>query len=95
TLSLSDDGRGISPEQLRQRALALGYAPERVEALDDRAALGLMFEPGFSTRAAADAHAGRGVGLDAVKAALQQAGARLRVSTVPNAYTQFRLRFGT
>jgi HPt (histidine-containing phosphotransfer) domain-containing protein len=95
TLSLSDDGRGISPEQLRQRALALGYAPERVEALDDRAALGLMFEPGFSTRAAADAHAGRGVGLDAVKAVLQQAGARLRVSTVPNAYTQFRLRFGT
>lgn len=93
SLLVRDDGRGISPLMLRERAISLGHCPEAIGSLDDREALALMFEPGFSTETLASEHAGRGVGLDALKAALLAVGARLRVTTYPNSYTQFKLQF--
>lgn len=93
SLLLRDDGRGISPEALRERAISLGHCPQAIGALDDTKTLALMFEPGFSTELQVDQHAGRGVGLDALKAILREVGARLRVTTHPHCYTQFKLQF--
>lgn len=93
SLLLRDDGRGISPVALRERAISLGHCPQAIAALDDTKTLALMFEPGFSTELQADEHAGRGVGLDALRSILREVGARLRVTTHPHCYTQFKLQF--
>jgi len=63
-VQLADDGRGLRREQLRQKALALGLAAERLsgEELD-----ALVFEPGLSTAEVVTEVSGRGVGMDVVR----------------------------
>ncbi|WP_167508775.1 chemotaxis protein CheA, partial [Corallococcus praedator] len=65
-VELSDDGRGIQRERVRERAREKGLvaAPER---LRDDELLRLIFEPGFSTAAAVTELSGRGVGMDVVR----------------------------
>ncbi len=70
-IKISDDGRGIDPSLVVERAKALG----RTEAeIDDDSLLDLICLPGLSTRDAADRQSGRGVGLDVVKKACRGAG---------------------
>ncbi|MGC9519481.1 MAG: hybrid sensor histidine kinase/response regulator [Desulfuromonadaceae bacterium] len=64
-ISISDDGRGIQMEKVRQKALELGWI-EPDQHLDRREILDLIFHPGFSTRTGADELSGRGVGMDVV-----------------------------
>jgi two-component system, chemotaxis family, sensor kinase CheA len=63
-VQLTDDGRGPRRERLRQKALALGVAPERLldEELD-----ALVFEPGLSTAETVTEVSGRGMGMDVVR----------------------------
>ena len=65
-VELSDDGRGIQRERVRERARQRGLvaAPER---LRDDELLRLIFEPGFSTADAVTELSGRGVGMDVVR----------------------------
>ncbi|RKG64429.1 chemotaxis protein CheA, partial [Corallococcus exercitus] len=65
-VELSDDGRGIQRERVRERARRMGLvaAPER---LRDDELLRLIFEPGFSTATAVTELSGRGVGMDVVR----------------------------
>lgn len=93
TLSVRDDGRGISCDQIRKRLLQLGEAQEKVAAMGERELLGALFTPGFSLLEEAHEHAGRGVGLDLIRDMAQRSGARLKLSTLPQAYTQFTLQF--
>ena len=66
-IEVEDDGRGLDPARLRVAAVNSRLLDaEAAQALDDRAALELIFIPGFSTRGNADLLAGRGIGLDAV-----------------------------
>ncbi|HVE52938.1 MAG TPA: ATP-binding protein [Ramlibacter sp.] len=87
---LSDDGRGIHVEQVRERALALR---SDAVALSDSQALAMIFHPNFSTSAEVTEHAGRGDGLALVRQLVEHAGARLRVMTQPRAYTRFVMNF--
>jgi len=67
-IRIADDGRGMSPARLKQKAREKGIASDaEVEAMDDRAALELVFRPGFSTAATVSDVSGRGVGLDVVR----------------------------
>jgi chemotaxis protein histidine kinase CheA len=52
-----------------------------------------IFEPGFSTAAASGRDAGHGVGMDVVKEKISRLGARLRIATRPNLFTEFSIRF--
>ncbi|WP_309892334.1 chemotaxis protein CheA [Archangium sp.] len=63
-VQLSDDGRGLRYERLKQKALALGLEPERmtVEELEE-----LVFVPGLSTADTVTEVSGRGVGMDVVR----------------------------
>lgn len=90
-VTVADDGRGIEVPAIRERA-----AQSRVDAagMSDSQLLGLIFEPSFSTAAVVTEHAGRGVGLAAVRQLVEKAGAQLRVMTHPGSYTRFVLRFG-
>ncbi|WP_347402607.1 chemotaxis protein CheA [Corallococcus macrosporus] len=65
-VELSDDGRGIQRERVRERARQKGLvaAPER---LRDDELLRLIFEPGFSTATEVTELSGRGVGMDVVR----------------------------
>jgi two-component system chemotaxis sensor kinase CheA len=93
-LRVRDDGAGLSVEDIRQHLLDKGwYTPEQLEGFDDAQIAAHIFKPGFSTQAAADKHAGRGVGLDVVYANVQQLGGRLIVSSTPDRFTEFNLYF--
>ena len=67
-IRIADDGRGMSPARLKQKALEKGIVTEaEIAAMDERAALELVFRPGFSTAATVSDISGRGVGLDVVR----------------------------
>ncbi|WP_426745552.1 chemotaxis protein CheA [Myxococcus faecalis] len=65
-VELSDDGRGIQRERVRERARERGLvaSPER---LRDEEVDRLIFEPGFSTARTVTELSGRGVGMDVVR----------------------------
>jgi two-component system chemotaxis sensor kinase CheA len=81
---IEDDGRGVDLPAVRARAIALGLlSPEaalraRSEELGD-----LLFRGGLSTRTEVTDVSGRGIGLDAVRAAIGRVGGRIRLTTVP------------
>ena len=72
-LIIADDGRGMSPERIRAKAVEKGLIrEEEANTLDDRQSLNLIFLPGFSTMAQASAVSGRGVGMDVVQTNIQK-----------------------
>jgi len=77
-IEVADDGRGVAVELLRD-------APDAGTLADKLA------QPGFSTAARVDAVAGRGVGLDAVKAHVESIGGALRVDSEPGRGTTITL----
>ncbi len=65
-IQISDDGAGIDPEMITQKAIAKGIiSAER--RLTKREVLELVFLPGFSTATKVTDVSGRGVGMDVVK----------------------------
>jgi chemotaxis protein histidine kinase CheA len=65
---IEDDGRGIDPQLIRQKAVDRGLLEaERAANLSDQDALALVFEPGFSTRDSVSDVSGRGIGMDVVR----------------------------
>ncbi|HEX2165408.1 MAG TPA: response regulator, partial [Thermoanaerobaculia bacterium] len=92
-LEVEDDGRGIEPEAVARRAVELGLvAADRAGRLTRREALDLVFLPGFSTRAEITAGAGRGVGMDAVRAAVARLHGEIEVETEAGVGTRVTLR---
>jgi chemotaxis protein histidine kinase CheA len=93
-LKVRDDGRGLIPQHIRAKLISSGrYTAEQIAQWDDKQIVMQIFEPGFSTREAADRDAGQGVGLDVVKEHVASLGARLRIGSVPHKYTEFLIRF--
>ena len=90
-VSVTDDGRGIDPERVSAAAKRLGLL-ETETALDFERSLRLIFRPGFTTMASVSDLSGRGVGLDVVETAVEQAGGELRVSSKPGIGTTFEIR---
>lgn len=93
SMTVHDDGRGISAEHLRgvMRARHL-FTADQLAAMSDEQVIATLFEPGFSSLDTAHQHAGRGDGLSIVKEALRQLGGRLRLSSRPNSHTRFILQ---
>jgi two-component system sensor histidine kinase and response regulator WspE len=92
-ITLTDDGRGIDAEQLRQRALARGLVtPAVAEQLGELELLEFLFLPGFSTKERVTEISGRGVGLDVVQSMVKAVGGSVRVATRPGMQTVFTLQ---
>jgi two-component system chemotaxis sensor kinase CheA len=90
-IDVSDDGRGIDPERIRQTALKRGLVAED-EPIDAQRAYELLFMPGFSTATAVSEISGRGVGLDVVKKNIQELmKGSIDVISVPGTGTTFRI----
>jgi chemosensory pili system protein ChpA (sensor histidine kinase/response regulator) len=87
---LSDDGAGLPLERIRQRAIERDLIGAD-QALGDREAMDLIFLPGFSTATEVTELAGRGVGMDVVRAELASFGGRIAVSSETGRGTRFTL----
>lgn len=70
-IEISDDGKGIDVEKVKQRAIERGVIHPSKQ-LTDVEAFNLIFEPGFSTAKAVTDISGRGVGLDVVRKQIQK-----------------------
>jgi len=91
-LTVEDDGKGISANHIRVAAVKRGMMslPEATK-LTGAELIELLFTPGFSTVLKADENAGRGVGLDVVKATVQSLGGRVRLSGRRGEGTRFTI----
>jgi len=90
---VSDDGRGIDVEKVRQRAIEMGLISTRsAENMTHEEILQLIFSPGFSTTTETTLMSGRGVGLDAVKSTIERLRGDVRVSSEPGEGTTFSIR---
>ncbi|MCB1675691.1 MAG: response regulator [Halioglobus sp.] len=90
-ITLSDDGRGIDPDALRESAYDKGLDVD-VDELSDEEALRLIFHKGFSTASSLSEVSGRGVGMDIVLSELQQLGGDIRIQSELGRGTSFELR---
>lgn len=78
-ITVSDDGRGIDREQLRQKILHKNLAtPEMIAQLTDAELMEFLFLPGFSTAQQVTEISGRGIGLDIAKSMTQEVGGTIR-----------------
>lgn len=91
-VEVADDGAGIDPGRVRRKAAELGLiAAERAAALTDAEAVRLVLLPGLSTAAGVSDLSGRGVGMDAVRTAVERAGGRVEIASTPGTGTAVRL----
>lgn len=92
-IAIRDDGQGLNPEIIRQTAIRRGVlSAEDAAAMSDDAVIYLVFEPGFSTREFITDVSGRGVGLDVVKANLDQIKGNLTLHSEVGSGTELLLR---
>jgi two-component system, chemotaxis family, sensor kinase CheA len=91
-LVFEDDGAGLAPEQLKAAAIRKQMiTAQEAASMDTRAALALIFKPGFSTQTQVSMDAGRGVGMDVVARSIYALGGKIGVSTNPGKFTRFRI----
>lgn len=89
---LRDDGRGIDPGLIREKAEARGLRTRaELEAMDVDDVLALIFEPGFSTRDEVTDVSGRGIGMDVVRREIGEIGGTVEVSSEVGTGTEFVL----
>jgi len=91
-LVFEDDGAGISPQTLKDTAVRKNIiTAEEAAAMDTRAAMSLIFRPGFTTQDQVTMDAGRGVGMDVVARTVYGLGGKIGVSTNPGRFTRFKI----
>ena len=89
-VSVSDDGRGLDVDRIRQVAAEKGFrTPEEANALSDDAAMQLIMAPGFSTAREATEISGRGVGMDVVKSTVEAMGGEVAIASRPGSGSLF------
>jgi chemotaxis protein histidine kinase CheA len=87
-----DDGAGLLPDQLKAAAVRKQIVTaEEAAAMDTRAAMALIFRPGFSTQEHVSMDAGRGVGMDVVAKSVYAIGGKIGVTTNPGKFTRFKV----
>ncbi len=66
-IGISDDGRGINVEKVKQKAIEKGLiTQDQAKQMSDKDAFSLILMPGFSTNDQVTELSGRGVGMDVV-----------------------------
>ncbi|MEK6725874.1 MAG: chemotaxis protein CheA [Deltaproteobacteria bacterium] len=92
-IEISDDGKGMDPERLKEAAINKGLiTPEQAAGMSKKEALLLTCIPGFSTAKVVSDISGRGVGMDAVKSAIEPIGGSIDIDSRPGAGTRITLK---
>jgi two-component system chemotaxis sensor kinase CheA len=92
-ITVRDDGRGIDPAEVAAVAQQRGLiTPEQAQLVDMRAAIELLFTPGFSTASEVGPLSGRGVGMDAVRDKIRELGGEVTTTSVLGEGTESEIR---
>ncbi|ABE64106.1 CheA signal transduction histidine kinase [Nitrobacter hamburgensis X14] len=82
-ICIADNGRGLNTERIKAKAIQNGLATEtELEKMTEAQIHKFIFAPGFSTAAAVTSVSGRGVGMDVVRANIDQIGGTIDVKSV-------------
>jgi two-component system chemotaxis sensor kinase CheA len=91
-IEVSDDGRGMRPEVIRQKAVEKGIlGVHEASGLSDNESFDLIFLPGFSTKSEVSDISGRGVGMDVVRTNIQRLSGRINIHSEPGRGSRFTL----
>ena len=92
-IEVSDDGAGIDPERVKQKAIERGIITEdRAAIMSDEEAQQLVLLPGFSMAKQVTDLSGRGVGMDAVKTKVEALGGQFDLASKKNEGTHVYIR---
>jgi two-component system chemotaxis sensor kinase CheA len=92
-IEIADDGRGLDTARIKSTAIAKGLAPEAdIEKMSDAQIHKFIFTPGFSTAEKVTSVSGRGIGMDVVRANIDQIGGTIDVKSVPGRGTTVTIK---
>lgn len=92
-ISVTDDGRGIDIEKLKERIISKGLStPAMVNQMTEAELIDFLFLPGFSTAQQVTEISGRGVGLDIVQSMVQEVGGTVKATSQLGKGTTFHLQ---
>jgi two-component system chemotaxis sensor kinase CheA len=92
-IEISDDGRGLPIDRIRNKVLANGLATEaELAGMSEAQLQRFIFRPGFSTASVVTAVSGRGVGMDVVKTNIEKIGGTIDLKSVPGAGMTFTIK---
>ena len=92
-IEIADDGKGMDPDVLKQKALEKGIISEKeADMMSDKEAFMLIFKAGFSTAAKVTNVSGRGVGMDVVKTNVEKLNGIIEVDSTPGKGSVFKIK---
>lgn len=91
-ITVSDDGRGIQSEKVREKAIKL-FPEQRdeIEKMNEKELQQYLFISGFSTNDNPNALSGRGVGMDVVRTNMEKIKGRIHIKSAKDQGTSFEL----
>jgi two-component system chemotaxis sensor kinase CheA len=92
-IDIEDDGRGIDPEEVRNKAVGMGLIEARdASDLSAQEVHNFLFVPGFSTSKRVTRTSGRGVGMDVVKKDVEKINGQIEIDSVKGKGTRISIK---
>ncbi len=92
-IEISDDGKGLKTERIRDKALTNGLATEeKLDSMSEHQIQQFVFHPGFSTAEKVTSVSGRGVGMDVVKTNIDKIGGTVDLKSIEGRGTTFTIK---
>jgi two-component system chemotaxis sensor kinase CheA len=91
SIRIKDDGKGLSREKIRKKAIEKGLIDPKIE-YSDTDINNIIFQPGFSTTDSISQVSGRGVGMDVVKQKVDSLNGTISIETIQDKGTTFTIK---
>lgn len=92
-IEIADDGKGLSVDKIKSKALALGLLTEaELDVMSDQAIQQFIMRAGFSTATNVTSVSGRGVGMDVVKTNIEKIGGTIELKSLQGRGTTFIIK---
>ncbi|OAN52317.1 ATPase [Paramagnetospirillum marisnigri] len=92
-IEISDDGRGLNLDRIKQKAIQNGIATEsELETMTPQQIYQYIFKAGFSTAEKVTSVSGRGVGMDVVRTNIERIGGTVELKSLPGKGSTFVIK---